>query len=293
MEVRNTMHSSSTIKSLLAAGYERLKKAGIESYQIDSQILLSKALDRDRIFILTHRELTVEAEAAEEFMRLLELRERKMPVKYILGECEFMGHMFMVKEGVLIPRPDTEILVESVISLVRERGYRSICDVCTGSGIIGITLAKECPGTRVLCLDISDTAIETARENAAALGVADRVEVAFSDLLEYPADKKLKFDVIVSNPPYIRSAEIGGLMEDVRDFEPLIALSGGEDGLDFYRKITEQSLLLLKQGGLLAFEIGHDQREDVIGIMAEKGFRDIEAYRDLGGNDRVVLGFII
>jgi len=290
----NAMHSSSnTIWSLLAAGYEKLKKAGVESYQIDSQVLLSKALDKDRIFILTHREMPVEEKDAEEFMRLLELREKKMPVKYILGECEFMGHMFKVREGVLIPRPDTEILVESVISLVREHGYKRVCDVCTGSGVIGITVAKECGETRVLCLDISSAALETARENAEALGVADRVEVEFSDLLEYPVERNLEFDVVVSNPPYIRTGEISGLMEDVRDYEPFIALSGGEDGLDFYRRITEQSLKLLGKGGLLAFEIGHDQRADVSKILEDNGFQCIEAYRDLGGNDRVVLGFRI
>lgn len=290
----NAMHSSSnTIWSLLKTGYEKLKKAGIESYQIDSQVLLSKALDKDRIFILTHREMPVEEKAAEEFMRLLELREKKMPVKYILGECEFMGHMFKVREGVLIPRPDTEILVESVIALVREHGYRRVCDVCTGSGIIGITVAKECEETSALCLDISGTALETARENAEALGVSERVEVEFSDLLEYPIERKLEFDVVVSNPPYIRAGEISGLMEDVRDYEPLIALSGGEDGLDFYRRITEQSLKLLRKGGLLAFEIGHDQRADVSKILEDSGFQCIEAYRDLSGNDRVVLGFRI
>jgi release factor glutamine methyltransferase len=290
----NEMHSSgSTVWSLLTEGYEKLKKAGIESYQIDSQMLLSKAMGKDRIFLLTHRDAPVEEETAEEYMRLLKLREKKMPVKYLLGECEFMGHMFKVREGVLIPRPDTEILVESVISLVREHGFRRICDVCTGSGIIGITVAKECEGTEVLCLDIASAAIETARENAEALGVSDRVEVEFSDLLEYPLQRNLEFDVVVSNPPYIRTAEISGLMEDVRDYEPFTALSGGADGLDFYRSITEQSLKLLKKGGLLAFEIGHDQREEVSGILEVSGFGGIETHRDLGGNDRVVLGFRI
>lgn len=288
----NTMRSKSkTIWSLLACGYERLKNAGIESYQIDSQILLSKVMKKDRIFILTHREMPVDEDTAEEYMKLIELREKKMPVKYILGECEFMGYMFRVREGVLIPRPDTEILVENVIDLVRERGYKRICDVCTGSGIIGITVAKECKGTQVLCLDISDAALETAKENAAGLGVSDRVEVEFSDLLQYPLERNLKFDVVVSNPPYIRSEDIEGLMEDVRDFEPFEALCGGEDGLEFYRKITEQSLMLLEEGGMLAFEIGYDQRADVTDIMAQNGFGNITSAKDLSGNDRVVIGF--
>ena len=285
------MFNESTVGALLARGYEKLKKAGIESYQIDCQMLLSKAMDKDRIFILTHREMPVDQEAASEYNRLLDLREKKMPVKYILGECEFMGYMFKVGEGVLIPRPDTEILVERVVSLVKEHGYMDVCDVCTGSGIIGITVAKECEDTRVLCLDISEAALETAAHNAKALGVSDRVEVAFSDLLAYALEKKRKFDVIVSNPPYIRTSDIGELMEDVRDYEPYEALCGGEDGLEFYREITEQSVLLLREGGLLAFEIGYDQKDDVMGILKESGFVNISAEKDLGGNDRVVFGF--
>lgn len=285
------MFNESTVGALLARGYEKLKKAGIESYQIDCQMLLSKAMDKDRIFILTHREMPVDQEAASEYNRLLDLREKKMPVKYILGECEFMGYMFKVGEGVLIPRPDTEILVERVVSLVKEHGYMDVCDVCTGSGIIGITVAKECEDTRVLCLDISEAALETAAYNAKALGVSDRVEVAFSDLLAYALEKKRKFDVIVSNPPYIRTSDIGELMEDVRDYEPYEALCGGEDGLEFYREITEQSVLLLREGGLLAFEIGYDQKDDVMGILKKSGFVNISAEKDLGGNDRVVFGF--
>lgn len=285
------MFNESSVGYLLAMGYEKLKKAGIESYQIDCQILLSKAMGKDRIFILTHRDMPVEQEAASEYNRLLDQREKKMPVKYILGECEFMGYMFKVGEGVLIPRPDTEILVERVVSLVKDHGYRDLCDVCTGSGIIGITVAKECEDTRVLCLDISDAALETAAHNAKALGVSDRVEVVFSDLLGYALEKKLQFDAIVSNPPYIRTSDIGELMEDVRDYEPYEALCGGEDGLEFYRKITDQSVLLLKEGGLLAFETGYDQRDDVMGILEENGFVNISAEKDLAGNDRVVLGF--
>lgn len=292
MQMGNTMcNKSKTIGALLICGYEKLKNAGIESYQIDSQILLSKVMDKDRIFILTHRDMPVGEGAAEEYMKLIELREKKMPIKYMLGECEFMGYMFKVREGVLIPRPDTEVLVESVISRVKECGYRRICDVCTGSGIIGITVAKECEETEVLCLDISSVALETAMENAKNLGVSERVEVVFSDLLGYALERELRFDVIVSNPPYIRTSDIGGLMADVKEYEPFEALCGGEDGLEFYRKITEQSMMLLRKEGMLAFEIGYDQRADVMNILADKGFGNISTAKDLSGNDRVVLGF--
>jgi release factor glutamine methyltransferase len=292
MQMGNTMcNKSKTIGALLICGYEKLKNAGIESYQIDSQILLSKVMDKDRIFILTHRDMPVGEDAAEEYMKLIELREKKMPIKYMLGECEFMGYVFKVREGVLIPRPDTEVLVENVISRVKERGYKRICDVCTGSGIIGITVAKECEETEVLCLDISSISLETAMENAKNLGVSERVEVVFSDLLGYALERELRFDVIVSNPPYIRTSDIGGLMADVKEYEPFEALCGGEDGLEFYRKITEQSMMLLRKDGMLAFEIGYDQRADVMNILAEKGFGNIATAKDLSGNDRVVLGF--
>jgi release factor glutamine methyltransferase len=292
MQMGNTMcNKSKTIGALLICGYEKLKNAGIESYQIDSQILLSKVMDKDRIYILTHRDMPVGEDAAEEYMKLIELREKKMPIKYMLGECEFMGYVFKVREGVLIPRPDTEVLVENVISRVKERGYKRICDVCTGSGIIGITVAKECEETEVLCLDISSIALETAMENAKNLGVSERVEVVFSDLLGYALERELRFDVIVSNPPYIRTSDIGGLMADVKEYEPFEALCGGEDGLEFYRKITEQSMMLLRKDGMLAFEIGYDQRDDVMNILAEKGFGNIATAKDLSGNDRVVLGF--
>jgi release factor glutamine methyltransferase len=292
MQMGNTMcNKSKTIGALLICGYEKLKNAGIESYQIDSQILLSKVMDKDRIYILTHRDMPVGEDAAEEYMKLIELREKKMPIKYMLGECEFMGYVFKVREGVLIPRPDTEVLVENVISRVKERGYKRICDVCTGSGIIGITVAKECEETEVLCLDISSVALETAMENAKNLGVSERVEVVFSDLLGYALERELRFDVIVSNPPYIRTSDIGGLMADVKEYEPFEALCGGEDGLEFYRKITEQSMMLLRKDGMLAFEIGYDQRDDVMNILAEKGFGNIATAKDLSGNDRVVLGF--
>lgn len=284
-------NKESTVGALLACGYATLRTAGIESYQIDSQLLLARVMGQDRIFILTHRQLPVNAEEAEDYLRLLKMRAGKMPVKYILGECEFMGYMFKVNEGVLIPRPDTEILVENAMEFIRKRGYREICDVCTGSGIIGITLAKECPETNVLCLDISEAAIEIARTNSKALGVEDRVKIEPSDLLEYAAVRRMKFDVIVSNPPYIRTGDMEGLMDDVRNYEPYEALCGGSDGLSFYRKITEQSVTALNDEGMLAFEIGYDQKADVMDIMDKCGFKGIMGFKDLAGNDRVVLGF--
>ena len=280
-----------TIGSLLVSGYEVLKNANIESYQLDTQLLLGKAINKDRVFVLTNRDVEVSPELALVFIDFIDLRKHKMPVKYILGHCEFMGYDFKIKEGVLIPRADTEILVETIISYINCNKYRSICDVCAGSGIVGITTALECRDTEVLSLDISNVALEVTELNIKDMNLNSRVKVRYSDLMEYALENNLKFDLVVSNPPYIKTKDIQDLMEDVKNYEPFEALCGGEDGLYFYRKITEQSVAVLNKGGMLAFEIGYDQKHQVMTILKEKGFSKIESFRDLSGNDRVVIGF--
>ena len=278
------------IQQILAKGYETLKGSGIDSYVIDCQLLLSKVLKVDRLSIIINRDMIVEEGKVDEFLKLVDLRKEKMPVKYILGECEFMGLNFMVKPGVLIPRPDTEVLVEEVLSIIKENKYTKICDVCCGSGAIGVAIGSLEKSTEVECYDISDIACEVTSANIKALEVEERVKVFHSDLLQEALEKGKTFELIVSNPPYIRESVIPTLMEDVKTFEPYIALSGGEDGLEFYKKITEQSLSVLKNGGVLAFEIGHDQKEEVSAIMREYGFSGVRALSDLAGNDRVVIG---
>ncbi|MGE5626811.1 MAG: peptide chain release factor N(5)-glutamine methyltransferase [Solirubrobacterales bacterium] len=280
-----------TIGNLLVQGYKILKEAGIESYQLDAQLLLGKVLNKDRIYVLTNREKEEGQQQAEDYFKLIDLRKNNMPVKYILGECEFLGRNFIVREGVLIPRPDTEVLVETAISYIREKEYRKICDVCSGSGIIGLTIAAECVDTEVICLDISPVAVSVTNENISALELEQMAVVHSSNLLEYPLKENIKFDAIISNPPYIKSEEIPNLMEDVKNYEPHLALSGGEDGLDFYREITKQSNLVLNSGGMLAFEIGWDQDEAVRNILKENKFINICSFKDLAEKDRVVLGF--
>jgi release factor-specific protein-(glutamine-N5) methyltransferase len=279
-----------SIGQLLSAGYELLKDAEIESYMLDAQLLLSKALKKDKIFIITNRELSVSCEEAEEYMQLIEARKTKKPIKYLLGETEFMGINLIVKEGVLIPRPDTEILVEEVIREIGERGYSKVCDVCSGSGAIGLAIAEAVSQVKIEFYDISPIAREVNEANIHKLGLQDKTSFYSSDLLDEAVSNGKVFDVIVSNPPYIRSDVIPDLMEDVKAHEPYLALCGGEDGLDFYRKITVQSLKCLKQGGLLAFEIGFDQGEEVQEILKANGFQDITCVKDLAGNNRVVRG---
>lgn len=276
------------IKEILLVAYEVLKKVKIESYLLDSQLLLGKVLNKDKLFIMLNRDFNLNEEQENEFLRLVEIRKNKMPIKYILGECKFMGMDFIVKPGVLIPRPDTEILVEEVIKFVNEKACTRICDVCTGSGAIGISIAEFIKDVKVTLCDISCEALAVAKLNIERYDLSIRVNEEFSDLLQASINQNKKFDVVVSNPPYIREAVIPTLMEDVRNYEPHIALSGGEDGLEFYRRITKESLQVLEKGGLLAFEIGYDQKKQVEDILLKSGFKEIECIKDLSGNDRVL-----
>lgn len=278
------------IGELLKKGYEILKSVDIDTYQLDCELLLGKIIEKDRLFMLLNRDYEVSSVKAEEYFRLIEKRKNKMPIKYMLEECEFMGMAFYIKEGVLIPRPDTEVLVETTVEEITKNGFKDICDVCCGSGIIGISIAKLVDNIKVKSCDISDIAYEVTKENIDRLSVASKVEIYKSDLLKWFMDTDEKFDVIVSNPPYIKPEVIETLMEDVKDYEPYEALYGGEDGLEFYRKITLQSKQLLNNGGLLIFEIGYDQREAVSNILNENGFLEIECIKDLAGKDRVVKG---
>ena len=276
------------IGEILLKSYQILKNVKIGSYLLDSQLLLGKVLNKDKLFIMINRDFNLNEEEENEFLQLIDLRKNKMPIKYILGVCEFMGMDFIVKPGVLVPRPDTEILVEEVIKIIAQKGYTKICDVCSGSGAIGIAIAQFAQNAKVMLYDISPGAIDVSELNIKRFDLSIRVNVEVSDLLKASIDQNKKFEVIVSNPPYIREAVIPTLMEDVKNYEPIIALNGGKDGLDFYRRITKESLQVLEKGGLLAFEIGYDQREAVEGILLKSGFKEVECIKDLSGNDRVV-----
>jgi release factor glutamine methyltransferase len=278
------------VQQLLSKGYEILKKQNIESYILDCQLILGKVLNLDRMSIIINRELQVEEHKAEEYFELIEKRKNKMPIKYITEEVEFMGIDLFIKEGVLIPRPDTEILVEEAIKEIKDKRFTKICDVCCGSGAIGLSIAKLLDYTKVHCCDISETAEQVTRKNIDLLSLEERVSFVKSDLLSFALKNKLQFDVIVSNPPYIKTEVIPTLMEDVKDYEPYIALWGGEDGLEFYRRITTESIKVLKAGGVLAYEIGYDQSGEVEGILRENGYDKVRIVKDLAGNDRVVVG---
>lgn len=281
-----------TIGKVLEYGYKILKESNNASYILDSQLLLGKIINKDKLFIMVNRDLKISSKEAKEYFELIKLRKNKMPIKYILGYTEFMGLNFKVKEGVLIPRPDTEILVENVISIINKNNYLDIADVCCGSGAIGVSIGVYCPNTNVDCFDISNIAYEVTKENASLQEITHRVKVYKSDLLEAAIKNRSMYDVIVSNPPYIRKDVIPSLMEDVKDYEPYEALDGGEDGLYFYRRIALESKGVLKNHGLIALEIGHDQREAVTEILKNSDFDTIECHKDLAGNDRVITAYL-
>lgn len=272
-----------TYREAIETGTRILQKENIADAKIDAWYLLQMACKIDRNFYYLHEEDELTAEQQSEYESTVHKRAEHVPLQYIIGEQEFMGLKFKVNSNVLIPRQDTETLVEEALRVV-EPGMR-VLDLCTGSGCIIISLAKNVADISCTGSDISKQALLVAKENAKANEV--EVEWERSDLFENISGM---FDLIVSNPPYIPTGEIPGLMPEVRDFEPVDALDGKEDGLYFYRIITEKSPEYLTSDGYLYFEIGYDQGEAVSAMMRQCGYTQVEVIKDLAGNDRVVKG---
>ena len=272
-----------TYREAIEPGTRILQKENIADAKIDAWYLLQMACKIDRNFYYLHEEDELTAEQQSEYESTVHKRAEHVPLQYIIGEQEFMGLKFKVNSNVLIPRQDTETLVEEALRVV-EPGMR-VLDLCTGSGCIIISLAKNVADISCTGSDISKQALLVAKENAKANEV--EVEWERSDLFENISGT---FDLIVSNPPYIPTGEIPGLMPEVRDFEPVDALDGKEDGLYFYRIITEKSPEYLTSDGYLYFEIGYDQGEAVSAMMRQCGYTQVEVIKDLAGNDRVVKG---
>ena len=265
---------------------DQLAAAGVENETAESWFLMEAACKINRSYYLIHEQDEMGPEQEKAYLELTRRRCQRMPLQYLTGEQEFMGLPFHVNEHVLIPRQDTEVLVEEAIRIIRQDlPDAKVLDLCTGSGCIGISIQSFCPDVTVTGADISQEALQVAQKNA----VQNQMPVQFihSDLFAEISDT---YDMIVSNPPYIPSEVIETLMPEVRDHEPMDALDGKSDGLYFYEKITRQSVEHLKEGGYLLYEIGHDQADAVSGFMKENGFYDIKVIRDLAGLDRVVTG---
>lgn len=279
-----------TIGELLIKGNKILKEADIDTYILDTQLLLGEVLKKDKLFLITNKDKEVSKKEEKRFDELIEKRKNKMPIKYILKKAEFMGFDFEVEEGVLIPRGDTEILVEEVLKYISEDKQYSVCDLCCGSGAIGIAIANLKQNITVDLIDYYDIPEKVTKKNIVNHNLSNRANFIKSDLLKEVIVAGKEYDLLVSNPPYIKEEVIDTLMDDVKKYEPHTALSGGDDGLYFYRKIVDDSNKILKKNGVLAFEIGHDQGSAVKSLMLDKGYRDVNVIKDLAGHDRVVIG---
>ena len=276
------------IKDIIIKYSKELEKIS-DTPRLDVELTLQKILDVDRIYIHINLDKELEDKDYEKFIELINQRLNGRPVAYIVENREFMGLDFFVKEGVLIPRPDTEVLVEEIIDICKEKESVNILDIGTGSGAITVSLAKYIKKSKIISVDINDIPLEVGKINAINNKVDEKIQFIKSDLFKN-IDKSMKFDVIVSNPPYIPKKEIETLHKQVKDYEPYQALYGGEDGLDFYREITLKSIEYLKEGGILAYEVGHDQANDVCDIMSNY-YGKIYTKKDIQCIDRVVIGY--
>lgn len=275
-----------SISELLREGKEILKDNGIPEYTLDCQLLMMEATGFSKVQLFTESDYVLNEKEEEAYLSMINERVKKIPVQYITGRANFMDFQLKVNPNVLIPRPDTEILVETVLAYSKENGIDKIVDIGTGSGCIAISLNKY--GMKdVTAVDISKEALKVAAENAKLNDAA--INFVESDLLSaIPGNNK--FQAIVSNPPYIVKSIIATLMDEVKACEPMTALDGGEDGLDFYRKIVAQSRDYLMDDGWIFFEIGYDQGESVSDLLRSNGYTDIKVIKDLAGLNRVVLG---
>lgn len=271
---------------LLERGTRELDDAGIEGPRFQAQLLLRHALGWSREYLLAHSGETVAAEASGHFFQLLERRRGRVPLQYLTGSQEFYGHDFRVTPAVLIPRPETELLVEHTTAALAGVDAPRIVDVGTGSGCIAITLALEMPSATLLAVDASPSALAIARENAVRHEVADRVEIVEGDLLNGVDEGSA--DAVVSNPPYIAESDFASLEPEVSDHEPREALAGGADGLDVIRRLVPEAYRALAPGGWLFIEFGQHQDEAVTALASAAGFQDLEVYADLAGIARVI-----
>lgn len=276
------------VKRLLDNTRKKVEVLGRDflSYEVDAYWLLAELTGLSRTSLSLDKNLEISDEDVASFEKMFERRLAGEPIQYILGSWEFMGLKFFVNENVLIPRLDTEILIDYILNNIIKKDDEFI-DMCTGSGCIGISLLALSEAKKATLVDISRPALKLAKKNAKINLVDDKIKLIESDLFKNVEENKVDF--IVSNPPYIRTSVLKTLSDEVKK-EPTLALDGGESGLDYYEKIVADSKNYLKDGGKLIFEIGHDQAEEISDILKENGFEDIEVIKDLSHLDRIVKG---
>ena len=276
-----------TIRETLRKGMIILKSNGITEPNLKSRLVMQYVLKKPREYLIVYDGEILTLRQEVDYFKLIKRIVSGIPVQHITHRQEFMKMDFYVDENVLIPRPDTEILVEEVIKIAKRINAKKILDLCTGSGAIAVSIAKYIKDSQITAVDISEKALNIANKNAKENGVEGQITFVKSNLFENLANDK--YDMIVSNPPYIKQNLIKNLDKEVQK-EPEIALNGGVDGLDFYRKIIKKAYEFLKFNGYLCFEIGFDQKEDVIKLLEEeKKYINIYAKKDLCDNDRIVI----
>lgn len=281
-----------TWEALLKEGQEILEAAGIEEAGLDAWLLLEYESGKNRAYYFAHCKEEADEEIKTPYMEKIRKRAQHIPLQHLTHQGYFMGYEFFVNENVLVPRQDTEVLVEEALSLIKEKEVPQILDMCTGSGCILLTILLEREDALGTGVDLSEKALSVAEKNRETYHLETRAELIKSDMFQsgYFEGKKESFDIIVSNPPYIPTEEIEKLQAEVRFHDPFMALDGKEDGLYFYRIIAKNAGEYLKPGGFLACEIGCDQGEDVKKMFESCGFSDVKVIKDLAGLDRVVSG---
>ena len=272
------------VLELIKTGSKLLKEKNIPTYTLDSELLLSKSLNKSREEILINLEQIINEKVQKNFNKFLIRRSKKEPIAYLLGEKEFYSRKFIVNKDTLIPRPETELLVEKLVFIFQKKRI-TILDIGTGTGCIILSLLSELKNSTGIAVDISDKAIKVAKKNAHKLKLSDRIKF-FNKSFENIYDKK--FDLVVSNPPYIKRKDIKNLSDDIKKFEPRMALDGGNDGLDLIKKVIYKSKKILKINGMLALEIGNEQIKRVSKILIDNKFRIKCVIKDYENNVRCV-----
>lgn len=282
------------VKELLMLGEKRLANSGVSNAKGESRDLYCYRFGLNQRQFLMEWQKTREFEDCESYLELLDRRAENEPLQYITGIQNFYGYDIQVEPGVLIPRLDSETVVENAVELIKNKHYKTVLDLCCGSGALGIAIAKECHGVKVTMSDESEDAVRIAKSNVEKLGLSKACKIVKGDLFE-PFNKlfgRQKFDLIISNPPYIPTDVIATLDREVKDYEPLSALDGGKTGLKYYDKILASASEYLRKNGAIVFEIGHDQADDVSNLLMDAGFKNITVFKDLAGKDRSVIGQI-
>lgn len=283
------MNQNKTVKELLLYGKHFLKQQNIDTAYLDAEVLLMYVLNFSKVQLFSCDKQIVNDSDEQKYIEFINQRANRMPIQYIVQHQEFMSLDFQVNNYTLIPRADTEILVETVLDYSKTNNIKYILDIGTGTGCIPISLAYY-SDIKSVAVDIDDKTLQVAKYNAQKNNVLDKIQFIQSNLFNKVPN--IKFDAIISNPPYIPTDDIKNLICQVKDYEPLNALDGGADGLYFYRQITQQALKYIHSGGFLFYEIGYNQGDDITKIMKANNIKDIKIIKDLANLNRVIIGKI-